>query len=84
MDVVWNGEFHHTLEEVWKQGCSGSSRMCWVRAIGGYREQGFHRPEQVINYTASHDEVRPEHEILYYARPHIRSWALHLAGGSSG
>ena len=70
MDAVWNGEFHHTLEAVLKQGWEWEKKDI-RRAIGGYREQGFNRPEQVINYTASHDEVRPVHEILYYARRHI-------------
>ncbi len=71
MDAVWNGEFHHTLEAVSKQGWEWEKKDIW-RAIGGFREQGFSRAEQLINYTASHDEVRPVHEILYYARPHIR------------
>jgi 1,4-alpha-glucan branching enzyme len=71
MDAVWNGEFHHILEDVMKQGWEWEKRDIW-RAIGGYREQRFLHSAQVINYTASHDEVRPVHEILYYARPHIR------------
>ena len=25
----------------------------------------------MVNYTASHDEVRPEHEIKFYSAPHI-------------
>jgi len=71
MDAVWNGEFHHTLEDVLKQGWEWEKKEI-RRAIGGFREQGFARADQVVNYTASHDEVRPVHEILYYARPHIR------------
>lgn len=71
MDAVWNGEFHHTLEDVLKQGWEWEKKDIW-RAIGGYRAQGFSHSGQVINYTASHDEVRPVHEILYYARRHIQ------------
>ena len=70
MDGVWNGEFHHILEDVLKQGWEWEKKDMW-QAIGGYRAQGFSRADQVINYTASHDEVRPVHEILYYARRHI-------------
>jgi len=71
MDAVWNGEFHHTLEVVLKQGWEWEKKNI-QRAIGGYRAQGFTRADQVINYTASHDEVRPVHEILYYARRNIQ------------
>ena len=71
MDAVWNGEFHHTLEAVLKQGWEWEKKNI-QRAIGGYGAQGFIRADQVINYTASHDEVRPVHEILYYARRHIQ------------
>lgn len=71
MDAVWNGLFHHTLEDVLKQGWEWERKDIW-RAIGGYRAQGFTQAAQVINYTASHDEVRPVHEILYYARRHIQ------------
>jgi 1,4-alpha-glucan branching enzyme len=55
---------------VLKQGWEWEKKDIW-RAIGGFRTQGFGSPEQVINYTASHDEVRPVHEILYYARRYI-------------
>ncbi len=70
MDAVWNGEFHHTLDDVLNQ------RWQWerndiFRAIGGYRDRGFDCAAQVINYSCSHDEVRPEHEIKYYSGRYI-------------
>jgi 1,4-alpha-glucan branching enzyme len=71
LDAVWNGSFHHTLEMVLNQ------RWAWerqdiFRALGGFRDEGFHTARQVINYTCSHDEVRPEHEIKYYSASNIR------------
>jgi 1,4-alpha-glucan branching enzyme len=71
MDAVWNGEFHHTMEDVLVQRWHWEKRDVF-RSFGGFREQGFGRADQVINYTASHDEVRPVHEVLFYARQHIQ------------
>jgi 1,4-alpha-glucan branching enzyme len=39
---------------------------------------------QVVNYTASHDEVRPEHEIKFYSAKHVtrtgpRGWTVAAA-----
>ena len=70
MNACWNGEFHHVLEDVLNQ------RWAWeqqdiFRALGGFRSQGFTSATQVINYSCSHDEVRPEHEIIFYSRRHI-------------
>jgi 1,4-alpha-glucan branching enzyme len=70
MDAVWNGTFHHTVEDVLVQKWQWEQRDIF-RAIGGYRDLGFGQADQVINYTCSHDEVRPEHEVLFYARQHI-------------
>lgn len=71
MDAVWNGVFHHTMEDVLVQRWQWERRDVF-RAIGGFREQGFQRADQVINFTCSHDEVRPVHEVLFYARQHIQ------------
>jgi 1,4-alpha-glucan branching enzyme len=70
LDACWNGHFHHVLDDALNQ------RWAWekadiFRAIGGYREAGFGAADQVINYSCSHDEVRPEHEIKLYSWPHI-------------
>jgi 1,4-alpha-glucan branching enzyme len=70
LDACWNGHFHHILDDVLNQ------RWAWEKAdifrvIGGYREAGFSAADQVINYSCSHDEVRPEHEIKLYSWPHI-------------
>jgi 1,4-alpha-glucan branching enzyme len=70
MDAVWNGEFHHVLDDVVNQ------RWEWEkqdirRALGGFREQGFSTATQIVNYSCSHDEVRPEHEIKFYTGQHI-------------
>ena len=66
MDACWNGDFHHTLDEVLNQ------RWEWEKknirhAVGGFRDLGYVRADQVVNYTASHDEVRTEHEVKYYS-----------------
>ena len=66
MDACWNGDFHHILDEVLNQ------RWEWEKknirhAVGGFRDLGYVRADQVVNYTASHDEVRTEHEIKYYS-----------------
>ncbi|MGL4648605.1 MAG: alpha-amylase family glycosyl hydrolase, partial [Caldilineaceae bacterium] len=65
LDAIWNGHFHHTMDEAINQ------RWQWERrdlagAIGGFGALGYANSTQVINYTCSHDEVRPEHEIHYY------------------
>jgi 1,4-alpha-glucan branching enzyme len=70
LDACWNGNFHHVLENVLNQ------RWQWEReeiqwALGGFREQGFTTATQVVNFTCSHDEVRPEHEVKYYSFAHI-------------
>jgi len=71
MDACWNGNFHHVLEDVLNQRWEWEKRDIW-RAIGGFREAGFTKATDVINYTCSHDEVRPEHEIKYYSWNHIQ------------
>lgn len=78
MDAVWNGAFHHTMEEVLNHRWQWEQKDIY-RAIGGFREQGFSAADQVINYTASHDEVRPEHEIKFYSAKHIvrpQGWSV--------
>ena len=70
MDAVWNGYFHHNMEDVLNQRWQWEKKdIC--RTIGGFRDLGYTTATQVINYTASHDEVRPEHEIKFYSAPHI-------------
>ncbi|MBW7883811.1 MAG: alpha amylase C-terminal domain-containing protein [Caldilineaceae bacterium] len=70
MDAVWNGYFHHTLDEIINHRWQWEKRDIF-RAIGGFRDQGFSTATQTINYTCSHDEVRPEHEIKFYTGKHI-------------
>jgi len=75
VDAVWNGAFHHALEncltQTWQWECQDLPL-----ALGGFRAQGFERADQVVNYVVSHDERRPEHEIQFWGE-HIR-----LAGQS--
>lgn len=70
IDAVWNGAFHHALEaclfQTWQW-----ERQDMPAALGGFRQQGFTRGDQVINYVVSHDERRPEHEIQF--------WGAHIA-----
>jgi 1,4-alpha-glucan branching enzyme len=70
MDACWNGEFHHTLDDVLNQRWAWEQKDIF-RAIGGFREQGFTSATQIVNYSCSHDEVRPEHEIIFYSQRHI-------------
>ena len=70
MDAVWNGHFHHTLDDVINQRWEWEKKDIF-RAIGGYRDLGFRTSPQVVNYSCSHDEVRPEHEIKFYTGRHI-------------
>ncbi len=66
LDACWNGRFHHTMEQVLNQRWEWEKQDIF-RAIGGYRDDGYRLATQVVNFTASHDEVRPEHEIKYYS-----------------
>lgn len=78
VNAAWNGEFHHTLDEVLNQRWQWE-RKDIKRAIGGFREFGYSQAAQVINYTASHDEVRPEHEIHFYSAKYMqrpRGWSM--------
>lgn len=70
IDAVWNGAFHHTLENCLFQTWQWE-RQFLPGAFGGFRQQGFSRADQVINYVVSHDERRPEHEIQF--------WGAHIA-----
>jgi 1,4-alpha-glucan branching enzyme len=70
MDACWNGTFHHTLDDILNQRWEWEKQDV-QRAVGGYRDEGFRRSDQVINYTCSHDEVRLEHEVKYYTGRYI-------------
>ena len=70
MDAVWNGYFHHNIEDVLNHRWQWEKKDIF-RTIGGFRELGYSTATQVVNYTASHDEVRPEHEIKFYSAKHI-------------
>lgn len=65
IDAVWNGAFHHTLENCLFQTWQWE-RQDMARNLGGFRAQGFGRADQVINYVVSHDERRPEHELQFW------------------
>ncbi len=78
MDAVWNGDFHHMLDDVLNHRWQWEQKDIY-RAIGGFREAGFTTAKQLVNYTASHDEVRPEHEIKFYSAKHItrpQGWSV--------
>lgn len=70
MNACWNGNFHHTLDDVLNQRWAWEKQDIY-RAIGGFRESGFSAADQIINYSCSHDEVRPEHEIIFYSQKNI-------------
>jgi 1,4-alpha-glucan branching enzyme len=71
IDACWNGVFHHTLDDILNQRWQWEKRDIF-RAMAGFREMGYREATQLVNYTASHDEVRPEHEIKYYSGRHIK------------
>jgi len=87
IDAVWNGAFHHTLENCLFQTWQWE-RQFLPGAFGGFRQQGFAQADQVINYVVSHDERRPEHEIQFWGQhiawcdsqpsPDISRWELAL------
>ncbi len=70
IDAYWNGDFHHILDDVLNQRWEWEKRDIF-RAIGGYRDQGLVTATSIVNYSCSHDEVRPEHEIIFYSQRHI-------------
>jgi 1,4-alpha-glucan branching enzyme len=70
IDAVWNGTFHHVLENCLLQTWQWERQDVW-RAWGSSCSQGFARADQLVNYVVSHDEPRPEHELQYYAQ-HVR------------
>ncbi len=65
IDAVWNGTFHHTLENCLTQMWQWELQNL-QHALGGFRSEGFTRADQVVNYVVSHDERRPEHEIQFW------------------
>jgi 1,4-alpha-glucan branching enzyme len=71
MDGCWNGTFHHTLDDVLNQRWEWEKKDIW-RALGGFRDLGFQTATQTVNFTCSHDEVRPEHELKFYSVGNIR------------
>lgn len=70
IDAIWNGSFHHGLEnclfQTWQWEQQNISHV-----LGGFRHQGFTSADQVVNYVVSHDERRPEHEIQFWGE-HIQ------------
>jgi 1,4-alpha-glucan branching enzyme len=66
IDAVWNGAFHHALEnclfQTWQWECQDVTD-----AFAGFHRQGFSRGDQVVNYVVCHDERRPEFELEHYA-----------------
>ena len=70
LDAVWNGHFHHTVDDIINQRWQWEQQDIF-RAIGGFRDDGYSAATQLVNFTCSHDEVRPEHELKYYTGRHI-------------
>jgi 1,4-alpha-glucan branching enzyme len=58
------------MDETLNQRWQWEKNDIW-RALGGFRDEGFVSATQVVNYTCSHDEVRPEHELKFYSAGHI-------------
>ncbi|MEX1018159.1 MAG: alpha-amylase family glycosyl hydrolase [Litorilinea sp.] len=71
MDACWSGDFHHVLEAVLNEKWQWE-KLDIHRALGGFREEGYHTAAQRVIFSCSHDEVRPEHEIKFYAWRHLR------------
>ncbi|MGQ9491206.1 MAG: alpha-amylase family glycosyl hydrolase [Anaerolineae bacterium] len=71
IDAVWNGAFHHALENCLFQTWQWELQDM-PHCLGGFRSQGFERADQLINYVVSHDERRPEHEIQFWGA-HIQA-----------
>ena len=71
LDACWHGTFHHVMFDVLNQHWEWEKRDIF-HALGGFRSEGFQSATQIVNYTCSHDEVRPEHEIKFYSAGHIK------------
>ena len=71
MDACWNATFHHILDDVLNQRWEWEKKDIG-RALGGFREEGYWNATEVVNFSCSHDEVRPEHEIKFYSAGHIK------------
>jgi 1,4-alpha-glucan branching enzyme len=70
VNAVWNGFFHHVLENCLFQNWEWERQDVW-RAFGYFRAEGFEWADQIVNYVVSHDELRPEYEIQFY-KPHVQ------------
>ncbi len=70
VDAVWNGAFHHGLENCLFQTWEWE-KQDMPAVLGGFAKQGFTRADQVVNYVVSHDERRPEYEIQFWGQ-HIQ------------
>ncbi len=70
IDAVWNGAFHHGMEnclfQTWQWEFQDMPAV-----LGGFRKQGFDTATEVVNYIVSHDERRPEYEIQHW-RDHVQ------------
>lgn len=65
IDAVWNGAFHHGIENCLFQTWQWEQQDV-PAVLGGFRKQGFNSPSEVVNYVVSHDERRPEYEIQHW------------------
>jgi 1,4-alpha-glucan branching enzyme len=81
IDAVWNGAFHHGMEnclfQTWQWELQDMPHV-----LGGFRNQGFTSATQVVNYVACHDERRPEYEIQHW-RDYIQPAASRKNGDGS-
>lgn len=71
MDACWNGDFHHTLDDVLNQRWEWEQKDIF-RAIGGFRHTGYRTAAGIVNYSCSHDEVRTEHEVIFYSQGNMQ------------
>ena len=80
IDAVWNGAFHHGMENCLFQTWQWEQQDM-PGVLGGFRRQGFTTATQVVNYICSHDERRPEYEIQHW-RDYIQLGVGRRNGGS--
>lgn len=78
IDAVWNGAFHHGMENALFQTWQWEQQDM-AHVVGGFRQQGFTAVSQVVNYICNHDERRPEYEI-----PHWRDYIQYAALRKNG
>ena len=69
IDAVWNGAFHHALENCLFQTWQWE-RQEMPAVLGGFRKQGFRAADQIVNYVVQPRRAPPGARDPVLGRPH--------------